>query len=48
MEKRCFLIRIQNWILKIARAVKTADKNTYFVGHSLGCQGIARYIESLS
>jgi hypothetical protein len=24
-----------------------ADKNTFFVGHSMGCQAIARYLEGL-
>lgn len=32
---------------KLAEVVGTADENTYFVGHSMGCQTIARYIETL-
>lgn len=28
--------------------VGVPDEQTYFVGHSLGCQAIARYLESLS
>ena len=39
--------RIQNWVPKLAEVVGTADENTYFVGHSMGCQTIARYLESL-
>lgn len=39
--------RIQNWIPAIAHAVGSADEQTYFVGHSMGCQAIARYCESL-
>lgn len=39
--------RIPNWVPKLAEAVGTPDKNTYFVGHSLGCQTIARYLENL-
>jgi len=39
--------RIPKWVPALAKAVGTADENTYFVGHSMGCQAIARYIESL-
>lgn len=39
--------RIYNWVPKLAESVGTPDENTYFVGHSLGCQTIARYLESL-
>ena len=40
--------RIQKWVPKLAEIVGTPDKNTYFVGHSMGCQAIARYLQSLS
>jgi predicted alpha/beta hydrolase family esterase len=40
--------RIYNWIPKISEIVGTADENTYFVGHSMGCQAIVRYLETLS
>lgn len=39
--------RIHNWVPKLAEVVGTVDKNTYFVGHSMGCQTIARYLETL-
>lgn len=39
--------RIHHWVPAIANAVGIADVQTYFVGHSLGCQAIARYCESL-
>lgn len=39
--------RIHAWVSKLAGAVGTADEHTYFVGHSMGCQTIARYFESL-
>lgn len=39
--------RIQNWVPKLAEVVSTPDENTYFVGHSMGCQTIARYLETL-
>lgn len=39
--------RIYNWVPKLAETVGTSDEQTYFVGHSMGCQAIARYLESL-
>lgn len=39
--------RIYNWVPKLAESVGNPDEQTYFVGHSLGCQTIARYLESL-
>lgn len=39
--------RIFNWIPKLAEVVGRSDENTFFVGHSMGCQTIARYLEAL-
>ncbi len=39
--------RIEKWVPALAEAVGTPDKDTYFVGHSMGNQAIARYLESL-
>src|SRR3989338_169649 len=39
--------RIQKWVPKLAETVGVPDEETYFVGHSMGCQTIARYLESL-
>jgi uncharacterized protein len=39
--------RIGNWEPALAQAVGTPDEQTYFVGHSMGCQTIARYLETL-
>ena len=39
--------RIYNWIPAISEVVKNPDEETYFVGHSVGCQAIARYLETL-
>ena len=39
--------RIYNWVPALSKAVSVSDDNTYFVGHSMGCQTIARYLESL-
>ena len=39
--------RIYNWVPKLAEIVGALDEDTYFVGHSMGCQAIARYLETL-
>ncbi|MBI4158045.1 MAG: serine hydrolase family protein [Candidatus Yanofskybacteria bacterium] len=39
--------RIEKWIPKISEIVGVADGNTYFVGHSMGCQAVARFLETL-
>lgn len=39
--------RINNWVPALAATIGEADAQTYFVGHSIGCQTIARYLESL-
>lgn len=40
--------RIENWVPKLQEIAGIPDENTYFVGHSMGCQTIARYLEALS
>lgn len=39
--------QIKLWIPALAKTVGTTDEDTYFVGHSMGCQAIARYLETL-
>lgn len=39
--------RINNWVPALSTAIGTPDENTYLVGHSMGCQAIARYLETL-
>ena len=39
---------IKTWIAAIAKEVGTLDKDTCFVGHSIGCQAILRYLETQS
>ena len=38
---------IVDWVNYLADAVGEPDKNTYFVGHSIGCQAILRYLGQL-
>ena len=40
--------RIFNWIPKMEEVVGIPDEKTYFVGHSMGCQAIARFLGTLS
>ncbi len=40
--------KIKDWVAKLNQVVKNPDKNTLFVGHSIGCQTIMRYLERLS
>ncbi|MFC1612242.1 RBBP9/YdeN family alpha/beta hydrolase [Patescibacteria group bacterium] len=39
--------KIESWVSKVKEVVGSIDEETYFVGHSMGCQTIARYLESL-
>lgn len=39
--------RIKEWVNHISSIVEDPDENTYFIGHSMGCQAILRYLESL-
>lgn len=39
--------RIRPWVEQLAKAVGKPDVDTYFVGHSIGCQTILRYIAKL-
>ena len=37
---------IKEWIDNLEKKVLNLDENTYFVGHSIGCQTIMRYLEN--
>jgi len=39
--------KIKEWVAALAQAVGTADHETFFVGHSIGCQTILRYVQTL-
>jgi len=38
---------IGKWVPYLSKVVEEPDKNCYFVGHSLGCITILRYLETL-
>ena len=37
--------KINDWVNHLGESVGKLDKNTYFIGHSVGCQTIMRYLE---
>lgn len=37
--------KINAWVSHLKKIVGKLDKNTYFIGHSIGCQTIVRYLE---
>jgi predicted alpha/beta hydrolase family esterase len=39
--------KMSEWVGHLAKIVRDPDKDCYFVGHSLGCITILRYLESL-
>ncbi len=39
--------KIDEWVDSLSNLVGKPDENTYFVGHSIGCQTILRYLEKL-
>ena len=40
--------KIESWVNHIKKRVGKVDKDTYFIGHSIGCQAIMRYLEELN
>ena len=40
--------KVSEWLAFLKDYVGKPDQDTYFVGHSLGCIAIARYLETLS
>ena len=39
--------KIETWVPYLAKQVKKPDENTYFIGHSIGCQAIIRYLQTI-
>lgn len=38
--------KINKWVNHLRNSVKTTDKDTYFIGHSIGCQTIIRFLST--
>jgi len=38
---------IEKWVRRLVEVVGTPDADTYFIGHSIGCQAILRYLETV-
>lgn len=38
---------IKEWVNYLSQLVGLPDENTYFVGHSIGCQTIMRYLQTI-
>lgn len=39
--------KMNEWVSFISRAVENPNEETYFIGHSIGCQAIIRYMSGL-
>lgn len=39
--------KIEAWTEHLQKTVGRCDENTFFIGHSIGCQAIMRYLEKL-
>jgi len=39
--------KIEPWVNYLTKLASSPDKDTYFIGHSIGCQAILRYLEKL-
>ena len=39
--------KIHSWVPYLKKKIGKVDKNTYLIGHSIGCQTILRYLKTL-
>jgi len=39
---------IKEWVSYVAKTVQEPDENTFLIGHSIGCQAVLRYLETLN
>ena len=40
--------KIKDWINHLKEVVKNPDKDVYFIGHSIGCQAVLRYLQTIN
>ena len=40
--------KIEEWVSYLDKQIDKLDENTYFVGHSIGCQTIMRYLQNIN
>ena len=40
--------KIEEWVSHLQKIAPNPDEQTYFIGHSIGCQAILRYLEKFS
>ncbi|MEK6844182.1 MAG: DUF1749 domain-containing protein [Nanoarchaeota archaeon] len=40
--------KIEEWVQYLNKIVGKSNEDDYFIGHSIGCQAIMRYVESLN
>src|SRR3989344_6904899 len=38
---------IEKWVEHLRSVASTVDEHTYFIGHSIGCQAIMRFLETI-
>ena len=38
--------KIEEWVSFLDKQIETLDEKTYFIGHSIGCQTILRYLQT--
>ena len=38
--------KIEEWVSFLDKQIETLDDKTYFIGHSIGCQTILRYLQT--
>jgi predicted alpha/beta hydrolase family esterase len=39
--------KIELWVPHLSKVIPDPDKDTYFIGHSMGCQAVLRYLQDI-
>ena len=40
--------KIESWVSFLKKTIKNPGKDTYLIGHSIGCQAILRYLQGIN